>query len=125
MLSCCEQEITSPKMAIPESVVSAGMKAFEEAYNQGNYEFCGSCYTDECHVVVSECLLVALTRVCPASRETVSAGGMVQSKAYCGSMSPSKVLLLFPSRGSSLLCRERRTAEAAQRKRKSGRKSRW
>ena len=68
-LSCCEQEITSPKMAIPESVVAAGMKAFEEAYNQGNYEFCGSCYTDECHVVVSECLLVALTRVCPASRE--------------------------------------------------------
>ena len=51
-LSCYEQEIAAPKM-IPESVVAAGMKAFEEAYNQGNYEFCGSCYTDECNVVVS------------------------------------------------------------------------
>ena len=56
-LSCYEQEIAAPKM-IPESVVAAGMKAFEEAYNQGNYEFCGSCYTDECNVVVSAMFVV-------------------------------------------------------------------
>ena len=29
------------------------MKAFEDAYNKGDYEFCGGCYTDECNVVVN------------------------------------------------------------------------
>ena len=29
------------------------MQAFEDAYNKGDYEFCGGCYTDECNVVVN------------------------------------------------------------------------
>jgi hypothetical protein len=40
-------------MAVPEEVVKAGMAAFEEHYNNNDLEFCGNCYTDECHVTVN------------------------------------------------------------------------
>eukprot|EP01052_Picozoa_sp_SAG31_P042294 SAG31_NODE_6676_length_1929_cov_2.510929_2_plen_195_part_00 len=54
----------SPFAMVPESVVNAGMKAFEEAYNKGDYEFCGSCYMEECNVVVSAPHLHGLAK-CP------------------------------------------------------------
>merc|ERR1712151_988415 len=44
---------SSPAEKVPEDVVRNGMAAFEEKYNAGDYDFCGSCYTDECMVTVN------------------------------------------------------------------------
>lgn len=36
----------------PEDVVRAGVPAFEEKYNAGDFAFCGSCFSDACNVTV-------------------------------------------------------------------------
>eukprot|EP01052_Picozoa_sp_SAG31_P044985 SAG31_NODE_8046_length_1534_cov_1.428571_3_plen_127_part_01 len=42
-----------PEVPVPKQVVESGMKRFEEMYNSGDYEKCGTCYADECEVSVN------------------------------------------------------------------------
>jgi len=39
--------------SVPKEVVEASMKAFQEHYNSNDMNFCGKCYSDECHVTVN------------------------------------------------------------------------
>jgi len=48
-----KQDAIQAAPKVPDNVVRGGMAAFEEKYNAGDFEFCGSCYTDECHVTVN------------------------------------------------------------------------
>mmetsp|Transcript_21318 Transcript_21318/g.63519 ORF Transcript_21318/g.63519 Transcript_21318/m.63519 type:complete len:125 (+) Transcript_21318:77-451(+) len=38
---------------VPHQVAEAGLKAFEDHYNDDDTAFCGACYTKECHVTVN------------------------------------------------------------------------
>jgi len=40
-------------MQVTADIVNAGMKAFEEAYNREDFDFCGQCYKDQCFVTVN------------------------------------------------------------------------
>ena len=46
-------KLVAKYLGVPKEVVHAGMQAIEEAYNKGDYAFCGACYTDQCNVVVN------------------------------------------------------------------------
>eukprot|EP00931_Biecheleriopsis_adriatica_P023761 TRINITY_DN1493_c0_g1_i2.p1 TRINITY_DN1493_c0_g1~~TRINITY_DN1493_c0_g1_i2.p1 ORF type:complete len:198 (+),score=44.89 TRINITY_DN1493_c0_g1_i2:67-594(+) len=52
-MTACEKPPASDSKSVPEDVVKKGMAAFEEKYNAEDFDFCGSCYTDECHVTVN------------------------------------------------------------------------